>query len=298
MSAITINDIIVHDEPRIQDLKLATALEFAQPANIRKLIRNHTDELRRYGEIFSVAEKFPGQRGPAANQYHLNEPQALLICMKSETEKAADVREQLIKTFMAWRRGQLPPSPAAASPLDWSEEPASTGNLKLALVREARLIHGAAIARKLWAMAGLPLPKPDPRDALASTEDGAMACLTHLLTDAPWAAEGDSTTVLSLIEGTSRGYSGVLPAPLADRLAVYGVRIETRGKLSGILVANYSEDLMQLYEGSDWGARWPTWLKLLPGARAWHATRFGEHTSRCVFIPMRLVLEQALQRAA
>ena len=40
----------------------------------------------------------------------MNEPQALLLCLFSRTEKAAEVRRTVIAVFSAWRRGQLAPS--------------------------------------------------------------------------------------------------------------------------------------------------------------------------------------------
>jgi len=44
----------------------------------------------------------------------LNEGQALLVCMFANTERAADVRQQLIEVFMAWRSGKLAEAPRPA----------------------------------------------------------------------------------------------------------------------------------------------------------------------------------------
>lgn len=49
-----------------------------------------------------------GGRGRPSSAFYLNEEQALLVCIFSETENAALVRKQVISTFMAYRRGQLP----------------------------------------------------------------------------------------------------------------------------------------------------------------------------------------------
>ena len=106
MGALTVADLVPGDaEPRIKDLVLAERLGFAKSYNIRRLITGHEQELLRYGAIFSTAENNSGGRGRAGRAFHLNEAQALLICMLSETERAADVREEVIKVYLAWRRG-------------------------------------------------------------------------------------------------------------------------------------------------------------------------------------------------
>jgi len=51
-----------------------------------------------------------GKRGRPGTAYYLNEEQALLLCIKADTNNAMLVREQVIRTFMAVRRGQ-PPAP-------------------------------------------------------------------------------------------------------------------------------------------------------------------------------------------
>jgi hypothetical protein len=40
-------------------------------------------------------------------EYWLNEPQALLIAMRSDAELAPAVREMPIRVFMAWRQGRI-----------------------------------------------------------------------------------------------------------------------------------------------------------------------------------------------
>lgn len=51
MTTLTINDIntTINHEPRIQDLKLAEFLGFAQTRDIRKLIERHKDALEKLG---------------------------------------------------------------------------------------------------------------------------------------------------------------------------------------------------------------------------------------------------------
>ena len=79
----------------------------SRPRDIRKtLIVPNVDELRTYGDLRpSIAN--PGKPGRPAYQYHLNEDQALLLCMFSRTERAAEVRKVVIETFKAYRDGHL-----------------------------------------------------------------------------------------------------------------------------------------------------------------------------------------------
>jgi hypothetical protein len=43
-------------------------------------------------------------------EYWLNEAQTLLLCLLADTKVAADVRHEVVKIVLAWRRGQLAPS--------------------------------------------------------------------------------------------------------------------------------------------------------------------------------------------
>lgn len=108
MGALTIRDLeVVAGEPRVADIVLGERLGFDRPRDIRKIIARNQGELHRFGFCATVAQNHGGGRGRPGRQYWLNEGQALLICMFSDTDRAADVREQLIKVFMAWRRGEL-----------------------------------------------------------------------------------------------------------------------------------------------------------------------------------------------
>src|SRR4051812_24704912 len=97
------------DEPRIQDWKLAIALGFKAPRQIRELIERNRAELERYGVLScrTTNSSDPLGRGRPAQEYWLNEAQALLVCMKSDAPRAADVRHEVITVYQAWRRGEL-----------------------------------------------------------------------------------------------------------------------------------------------------------------------------------------------
>jgi hypothetical protein len=94
-------------EPRIHDLRLADRLDYKRPTDIRELIERNRVELERYGNLpYHTVNS--GSRGRPGNEFWLNEAQALLICVKSDTPVAADVREEVIRVFLAWRHGGVP----------------------------------------------------------------------------------------------------------------------------------------------------------------------------------------------
>jgi hypothetical protein len=111
-TSIQLTDLTVIEgdaEPRILDLRIAERLGYAVPRDIRKIIRRSVNELTRHG-ILCHRGTNTGERGRPAHEFWLNEAQAILICMKSETTLAADVRAEIIAVFQAYRRGHLVPS--------------------------------------------------------------------------------------------------------------------------------------------------------------------------------------------
>jgi hypothetical protein len=107
MLELTVADLdAVDGEPRILDLTLAEHLGFTRPRTIRQLIERSMAELESYGLI---AARCSAYRNRQYTEYWLNETQALVVCVLSRTERAAEVRRALITVFTAWRRGQLAP---------------------------------------------------------------------------------------------------------------------------------------------------------------------------------------------
>ncbi|MCW1844138.1 hypothetical protein [Prosthecomicrobium hirschii] len=106
--ALTVEDInaTINHEPRVMDLRLAEALGMARPTNIRQAIEANREELQGFGNLHeSRANSEKRSRGrPPAAAYWLTEPQALLLCMFSRTDRAAEVRRMLIEVFMEFRR--------------------------------------------------------------------------------------------------------------------------------------------------------------------------------------------------
>jgi len=105
MSELTVSHLDAFDgEPRVLDLTVAERLGFLRPRAIRQLIERSKAELESYGLI---ATRCGAYRNRQFTEYWLNEAQALLVCVLSRTEKAAEVRRALIELFTVWRRGQL-----------------------------------------------------------------------------------------------------------------------------------------------------------------------------------------------
>ncbi|WP_324132347.1 hypothetical protein [Bosea sp. (in: a-proteobacteria)] len=89
------------------DTDLAAALGMARRTNVRAVIEANREELEVFGGLLA-AQANPGTAGGRpGTAYHLNEEQALLICMLSRTERAKQVRAEVIRVFTAWRRGQI-----------------------------------------------------------------------------------------------------------------------------------------------------------------------------------------------
>jgi len=105
------NDLItitaIEDEPRVLDTDLAEALGMAIPRRIRQnVIVANRDELESFGPLVCEAVKSRGQHFTA---YYLNRQQALLVCILSKTERAKQVRAEVIRVFDAWQSGNLQP---------------------------------------------------------------------------------------------------------------------------------------------------------------------------------------------
>lgn len=97
----------IDNEPRVLDATLASNLGMAQPLNIRAKIVANFEEISMHGEVITETVKTSARGGRPGKAYYLNEPQALLICMWSNTAKAAAVRKMLIDVFMEYRLGKI-----------------------------------------------------------------------------------------------------------------------------------------------------------------------------------------------
>lgn len=122
-AAITLADIdtVSDGEPRILDLRLASALGFKKPRDIRPLIERHREPLERLGGFCRTVRQNRG-RGRPGTEYRLNKKQALYICTKSDTDRATDITIQIVEVFdavteqAAKQVPHLPPPSALPSP--------------------------------------------------------------------------------------------------------------------------------------------------------------------------------------
>lgn len=137
MSALAVADLHpVMGEPRVLDVRIGERLGMAQPRDIRRVIREHEAEMARYGSICAQRAQ-NGRRGRPLTAYHLTEGQALLLVMFSRTARAADVRQEVIEAFMAWRRGESVPGGRAREPFAAARDRAENAAATLAALNDA-----------------------------------------------------------------------------------------------------------------------------------------------------------------
>lgn len=139
MQSLTTNDLIpMAGEPRVRDVRLGEVLGFDRDRKVRDLISRHRGEILDYGPLPQVGAMVhigSGAKREVA-EYHLNESQALLVCLFARTEKAAAVRKQLIEIFLAYRRGELTAS-SDAGPVDRTIEVLNRLEARLAALESA-----------------------------------------------------------------------------------------------------------------------------------------------------------------
>ena len=101
----------VDGAPRILDLDLAERLGFANPIDIRKLVRRHKAALAALGTVATMATV---KRGQKAGEFYLNRRQAIFVTAKSETVAATEITVEIVRKFDAYERGTQPASSAPA----------------------------------------------------------------------------------------------------------------------------------------------------------------------------------------
>lgn len=149
------NDLItittIENEPRVLDTDLGEALGMSRPRDIRaNVIEPNREELEGFGMIACEERAHPMPRGgfKTTTAYYLNEEQALLVCMLSRTERAKQVRAEVIRVFTAWRRGELQPSqsqlPDFSNPAEAARAWADQYDARLAAEEQVKLLEPAA----------------------------------------------------------------------------------------------------------------------------------------------------------
>jgi hypothetical protein len=94
----------VNHEPRVLDVLLAERLGFADKYKVRELIERNRAELEFQGVVSATVAETSSKGGRPAAEYWLNEWHAILVCMFSRTEKAAEVRKAVIEVYKAYRQ--------------------------------------------------------------------------------------------------------------------------------------------------------------------------------------------------
>lgn len=273
--------ITVHNgQPRVLDLQVAATLAYAQPRDIRKLINRRIDELARYGEVCATVAQTLPLGGRPSTEYHLNEGQALLICALSDTDKAADARETLIKTFLQWRSQQRggagtansglldgAGNPVAMQPLDIAGMDATA---RMRCVDLASRLHGPEYARQLYRDIGLPRVSVTVPGGRAE----AIACLDRIMS-----GEAFGHCILDLLNGALDD-----PAKAVEPLRLTGILIDDDG--DSFTIANRAPALEACFKGTKWqSAGWGPTLRRLPGAIGSKARRFGHGIARGTTLP-------------
>ena len=154
MASCTLSLTPVNGELRIYDLHLAERLGFSQARDIRKIIKRYEDKLLNFGVCATVARTSSELGGRPTNEYYLNQKQAIFVCMKSETDKAADVQVEIVHIFDAYLNGALqsqpqpPQPPQPASPVLSANDQDNIQRLIWSIAHPLR--HERAMSSATW----------------------------------------------------------------------------------------------------------------------------------------------------
>jgi hypothetical protein len=121
--------LLVTEEATVQDLKLAQALGFERPTNIRNLIKRHRPTLEAMGLVLQSEAPIRSGKGRVSmvTEFRLNPAQAAFIIAKAGTKRADSLAVLMAEVFAMFSAGKL-----VAADEDAAEE------LAAAQAREAR----------------------------------------------------------------------------------------------------------------------------------------------------------------
>lgn len=217
----------------------------------------------------------------------------LLLAMGFTGAKALGFKLRYIEAFDAMEAAlnSTPPLPHAEEPITDADLMPDDLRAWTHLVREARLLHGRAVARRLWARSPLPQVATEPTDIHEpppSTDLDAHGCLDRLLS---WRPDGDDGP--SVAEVIGRPFT----QDLRKYLSTYGVLIHPPKAPGYFAVANQNRHLASLFRPSRWADLWPVALMQLPGAKRPNrrpgvtsgVTYIGGKSTRYVLLPVELV---------
>ena len=176
-------DLTVQDfngEPRMRDVDIAEALGFERPRNVRQLISRCADRLVGFGEMVCCKLQQTPQGGRPSGEYWLNEHQAFYLCTQSKAERAIEVTQQIISVFVAWRHDRIGGHAKPQSSDAFEVTPDTPA--QLALVREARLLHGRVAGQKMWRSVGFPDLPIEPAEQTHASSAGSETQRDDVLT--------------------------------------------------------------------------------------------------------------------
>lgn len=100
-------------ELRVRDVDLGRRLRYANPIDIRKLVRRLMEDGKlKASEVLATVAKTSERGGRPGTEYWLSEAAALEVIAKSETALADEILDEMIRVYMLARRGLLPGRPA------------------------------------------------------------------------------------------------------------------------------------------------------------------------------------------
>lgn len=157
--ALTSSDLRpFEDAPRIKDLRLAEALGFEQPRDIRKLIKRNIARLEQHGQVCAMMARTSSKGGRPTFEYWLNERQAYRLCMWSAAANADAVQEQMVEVFYAYRHGHLTESNPTLAALTQRIDEIQASIRLFTISQEQYFARSLAFHPKMH-----PLNKPDGR---------------------------------------------------------------------------------------------------------------------------------------
>lgn len=104
-------------QPRILDLELGRRLEFARVDKVRDLVRSlkRSGKLSNLHQITVAVRREDGLPSKPATEFWLTKKQALKVIMRSETDVADRIQDEIIDIFDAYTEGRIAPIPLFAA---------------------------------------------------------------------------------------------------------------------------------------------------------------------------------------
>jgi hypothetical protein len=194
---------------------------------------------------------------------------------------AHDVLPSLRKSGQYALPRSAKPAPELVYEFPHAEGPLQVYGLKLATVRECRLVHGPVAAARLWRR----LELPAVHASSVYEADEGRACLLHLMS--------------ALICDAQMYVLGVFEGALWDNNDEYNAELKTIGLRvikapeEGLFVVNsgaHDANIKSVFKGTRWAeGKHVAALRKLPGAMPHKSLQVGRLQHRGTFIPAALI---------